>query len=188
MGPAHGTDAGTARGPGGRPLHRRTCAERAFGIFNLACGVALLVASVLAEWLWDAYGPAQTFYVGAAFTALAGIGLLLTPKRCRRTWQRRMTPTKPLVRLPRRVVCDRTVVEYDWLTIPLCGSGRNACEVTMTPKRPGRWAVKMAVALALFATVSIAHGQVYECTDSNGKTTYADAPCDAGSKPLKLEA
>ena len=47
-------------------------------------------------------------------------------------------------------------------------------------------AAKMAVALAIFATVSIAHGQVYKCTDGNGKTTYADAPCDAGSKPLDL--
>ena len=48
----------------------------AFGMFNLACGVALLVASVLAGWLWDAYGPAVTFYAGAAFTALAGIALV----------------------------------------------------------------------------------------------------------------
>jgi len=48
----------------------------AFGIFNLACGVALLVASVLAGWLWDAYGPAVTFYAGAAFTAIAGVALV----------------------------------------------------------------------------------------------------------------
>jgi MFS family permease len=52
----------------------------AFGVFNLVCGIALLIASVLAGWLWDAYGPAQTFYVGAAFTVLAGIGLLLRRK------------------------------------------------------------------------------------------------------------
>ena len=26
----------------------------AFGVFNLVCGIALLVASVLAGWLWDA--------------------------------------------------------------------------------------------------------------------------------------
>src|SRR5204862_6247807 len=49
----------------------------AFGVFNLICGIALLIASALAGWLWDAYGPAFTFYVGAAFTALAGVGLLL---------------------------------------------------------------------------------------------------------------
>ena len=33
---------------------------------------------------------------------------------------------------------------------------------------------------------SITHGQVYKCTDGAGKTTYADAPCDSASKPLKL--
>ncbi|MFO1313751.1 MAG: MFS transporter [Burkholderiales bacterium] len=49
----------------------------AFGVFNLACGVALLVASTLAGWLWDAYGPAFTFYAGAAFTVVAGIALAM---------------------------------------------------------------------------------------------------------------
>lgn len=49
----------------------------AFGVFNLVCGIALLVASTLAGWLWDAYGPALTFYAGAAFTVAAGIGLAL---------------------------------------------------------------------------------------------------------------
>jgi MFS family permease len=49
----------------------------AFGVFNLVCGIALLIASVLAGWLWDAYGPAETFYAGAAFTVLAGVGLML---------------------------------------------------------------------------------------------------------------
>jgi MFS family permease len=49
----------------------------AFGVFNLGCGVALLVASVLAGLLWDAFGPAFTFYAGAGFTALALAGWLL---------------------------------------------------------------------------------------------------------------
>lgn len=48
----------------------------AFGVFNLACGVALLAASALAGWLWDAAGPAATFQAGAAFTVLAGLGLV----------------------------------------------------------------------------------------------------------------
>jgi MFS family permease len=48
----------------------------AFGVFNLVCGVALLVASVLAGWLWDTYGPGFTFYAGAAFTLAAWIALL----------------------------------------------------------------------------------------------------------------
>lgn len=48
----------------------------AFGVFHLVCGVAMLLASVLAGALWDAYGPAWTFYAGAGFTALALLGLL----------------------------------------------------------------------------------------------------------------
>lgn len=47
----------------------------AFGVFNLVCGIALLIASALAGWLWDAFGPAFTFYAGAAFTLIAGVGL-----------------------------------------------------------------------------------------------------------------
>ncbi len=48
----------------------------AYGVFNLVSGVALLVASALAGWLWDAFGPPETFYAGAAFTLIAWIGLL----------------------------------------------------------------------------------------------------------------
>ena len=48
----------------------------AFGVFNLVCGMALLAASVLAGWLWDAFGPRFTFYAGAAFTVVAWIGFL----------------------------------------------------------------------------------------------------------------
>jgi hypothetical protein len=44
----------------------------------------------------------------------------------------------------------------------------------------------MAVAIAIGTSTSIAHGQIYKCTDGAGKTTYADAPCDSGGKPLKL--
>jgi MFS family permease len=55
------------------PAHLR---GTAFGIFNLVCGVALLVASGLAGWLWDVYGPRFTFYAGAAFTVIAWIGFL----------------------------------------------------------------------------------------------------------------
>lgn len=49
----------------------------AFGVFHFVSGVALLLASLIAGWLWDAYGPAWTFYAGAAFTALALAGVLL---------------------------------------------------------------------------------------------------------------
>jgi MFS family permease len=48
----------------------------AFGVFHFVSGVALLAASLIAGWLWDAHGPAWTFYVGAALTAVALAGLL----------------------------------------------------------------------------------------------------------------
>lgn len=43
----------------------------AFGFFNLACGLAMLLASVLAGLLWDTFGAAMTYYAGACFTAIA---------------------------------------------------------------------------------------------------------------------
>jgi MFS family permease len=48
----------------------------AFGIFNLITGVMLLVASLLAGWLWQVAGPAATFLAGAAFTTVALAGLV----------------------------------------------------------------------------------------------------------------
>ena len=48
----------------------------AFGIFSLVSGVVLLVASVLAGFLWDVAGSQATFMAGAAFTVVA---LLLMP-------------------------------------------------------------------------------------------------------------
>jgi MFS family permease len=47
-----------------------------FGIFNLATGVALLFASVIAGWLWGAFGASATFMAGAGFAVVASIGLL----------------------------------------------------------------------------------------------------------------
>ena len=55
----------------------------AFGVFNMAGGVALLVASVVAGLLWDSAGPAATFAAGAGITAVALIGL---------AWLRRRMP------------------------------------------------------------------------------------------------
>lgn len=48
----------------------------AFGIFNLVSGLAMLIASGLAGFVWDRYGAAVTFYTGAGFCilALAGLG------------------------------------------------------------------------------------------------------------------
>ncbi len=42
-----------------------------FGIFNLASGVALLLASVIAGALWSGFGPSATFLAGAAFAAVS---------------------------------------------------------------------------------------------------------------------
>jgi MFS family permease len=43
----------------------------AYGFFNLASGIALLVASVLAGGLWDRFGAATSFLAGAGFCVLA---------------------------------------------------------------------------------------------------------------------
>lgn len=42
----------------------------AYGFFNLVSGVALLLASGVAGWLWDQLGAAFTFYAGAAFSVI----------------------------------------------------------------------------------------------------------------------
>ena len=48
----------------------------AFGLFNLAGGIAVLAASIGAGALWDSYGPAATFTAGAVVTAVGLAGLL----------------------------------------------------------------------------------------------------------------
>jgi MFS family permease len=59
----------------------------AFGMFNLMSGIALLAASIIAGALWDASGPQSTFLAGAAFTALALVGLI--------SIRRRISPRQP---------------------------------------------------------------------------------------------
>ncbi|MCO6058825.1 MFS transporter [Pseudomonas sp. MOB-449] len=49
----------------------------AFGLFNLASGAALLVASVLAGWLWQHLGAASPFLAGAGFCVVTLLLLLL---------------------------------------------------------------------------------------------------------------
>ena len=48
----------------------------AFGVFNLVSGISMLIASVLAGWLWQVYSATVTFYAGAAISALALLLLL----------------------------------------------------------------------------------------------------------------
>ena len=49
----------------------------AFGFFNLSSGLAMLIASVLAGFLWDQFGASFTFYAGAVFCGIAVMGLTL---------------------------------------------------------------------------------------------------------------
>ncbi|QKO23878.1 MFS transporter [Rhodoferax sp. BAB1] len=43
----------------------------AFGMFNLVCGLSMLLASALAGLLWDQWGASSTFAAGAAFCVVA---------------------------------------------------------------------------------------------------------------------
>lgn len=52
-----------------------------FGIFNLVSGGALLSASVIAGFLWSAFGASATFLAGAVFATVAAFGLLIAPRQ-----------------------------------------------------------------------------------------------------------
>ena len=58
----------------------------AFGLLNLAGGLATLLASLVAGALWDVYGASATFLAGAGFALVAALGTALSvyalpPKR-----------------------------------------------------------------------------------------------------------
>lgn len=55
------------------PAHLR---GTAYGVYNLVSGLAMLLAGIVAGLLWDGFGPATTFFTGAAFTALAITGIV----------------------------------------------------------------------------------------------------------------
>lgn len=57
----------------------------AFGIFSLASGVALLLASVIAGLLWDQIGPNATFLAAAGFAAATSTALLLWGQKTSKT-------------------------------------------------------------------------------------------------------
>lgn len=59
----------------------------AFGVFNLVSGVCMLLASVIAGWLWEVYGSAMTFTAGAGFAVMALLLLLLLLGRRRQIGQ-----------------------------------------------------------------------------------------------------
>lgn len=50
----------------------------AFGMFNFVSGLALLLASLIAGFLWAQIGPSATFFAGAAFTMLGLFVILIT--------------------------------------------------------------------------------------------------------------
>lgn len=66
-------------------LVAQTCPEdlkgSAFGIFSLAGGSAMLLASIIAGVLWDAMGPHATFTAGAVMGSVSIGGLLLMQSR-----------------------------------------------------------------------------------------------------------
>jgi MFS family permease len=51
-----------------------------YGFFNLLSGVAMLIASGLAGWLWQRWGATFTFAAGIGFAALALLLLVLQPR------------------------------------------------------------------------------------------------------------
>lgn len=56
-----------------------------FGWYNLAIGLGALPASVLFGAVWDRYGAGRAFEMGAAFSGIAAVALLLVVPRNRRT-------------------------------------------------------------------------------------------------------
>ncbi|MFH1381549.1 MAG: MFS transporter [Chloroflexota bacterium] len=56
------------------PAERR---GTAYGLYHGVVGFALLPASLIAGWLWDAFNPAAPFYFGAGLALLAMLGILI---------------------------------------------------------------------------------------------------------------
>ncbi len=52
----------------------------AFGLFNFVTGLFMLLASLIAGWLWDSYGAETTFYAGAVFSVLTLLLLMINRK------------------------------------------------------------------------------------------------------------
>jgi sugar phosphate permease len=52
----------------------------AFGLFNFVTGLFMLLASIIAGWLWDSYGAEMTFYAGAGFCVPAMLLLMFDGK------------------------------------------------------------------------------------------------------------
>jgi MFS family permease len=53
----------------------------AYGVYNVVCGVSMLIASVLAGMIWDRFSSSIMFFTGAAFTSISLLGLLLLRRK-----------------------------------------------------------------------------------------------------------
>jgi MFS family permease len=53
----------------------------AFGLFSMVSGIAMLLASTLAGWLWGFAGPSSTFWAGAVFTLTGLAGFVVIRNR-----------------------------------------------------------------------------------------------------------
>jgi len=76
-GAAHGNHSRFTGNDGCRHGVRGT----AYGFFNLVSGLEMLLASVIAGYLWDRLGASMTFYSGAGWCLLALIGLFCQQAR-----------------------------------------------------------------------------------------------------------
>ncbi len=52
----------------------------AYGLYNGVTSLALLPASLIADWLWGASNPATPFYFGAVVAFLAMFGIMMLVK------------------------------------------------------------------------------------------------------------
>jgi MFS family permease len=48
----------------------------AFGLYGLFSGITVLLASLIAGWLWEQYGAPATFYAGGGFTLVTLLGFV----------------------------------------------------------------------------------------------------------------
>lgn len=53
----------------------------AYGFFNLISGFAILIASIVAGFLWDRFGASVTFYAGGGFCVIAILLLMWRRRR-----------------------------------------------------------------------------------------------------------
>ena len=57
--------------------HRPDLRGTAFGLYHGVVSIGALPASILFGWLWQKFGPAVAFHVGAALALVAAVGLVL---------------------------------------------------------------------------------------------------------------